>query len=80
MSDATKIIQSFESMLAKGQGNAYLQQADFPNALIHLAQCVALNPKYSVQFFLVPTLWRGNADCVAPAARVLDNISNTAGD
>ncbi|EIJ44118.1 hypothetical protein BegalDRAFT_3299 [Beggiatoa alba B18LD] len=60
MSDATKIIQSFESMLAKGQGNAYLQQADFPNALIHLAQCVALNPKYSVQFFLVPTLQRGN--------------------
>lgn len=56
MSDATKIIESFESMLSKGQdnallryglGNAYLQQHDFPNALIHLAQCVALNPKYS---------------------------------
>lgn len=56
MSDTASIIQNFEAMLAKGQdnallryglGNAYLQQQDFPHALLHLAQCVALNPKYS---------------------------------
>jgi len=61
------IIEQFEALLAKGQdnallryglGSAYLKQASYPQAVIHLAQAVALDPHYSAA-------WKGYGKALA---------------
>ena len=77
MSDATPALANFEKMLAAGKdgallrfslGNEYLKVDDAARAATHLAQAVALDPKYTAA-------WKLYGKALAAAGRPGDALA-----
>jgi tetratricopeptide (TPR) repeat protein len=71
------IIDNFEAMLARGQdsallryglGNEYLKQEDHEQAIVHLAEAVRLDPRYSAG-------WKLYGNALTAAGRYTEAIA-----